>query len=122
MRSPLQITFRHMDASPALEARIRQRAEELEHFFDGIIACHVVVECQNRHQSQGKLFDVHIDLTLPKREIAVAQNHSANHAHEDAHVAVRDAFDAARRQIEDYARSRRGEVKRHAAPAPEVEV
>jgi len=116
MRSPLQITFRHTEPSPALEARIRQRAEELEHFFDGIIACHVVVECQSRHQGQGKLFDVHIDLTLPKREIAVAHDHPANHAHEDPYVAVRDAFDAARRQIEDYARTRRGTVKRHAMP------
>ena len=45
MQVPLQITFRHMDSSPALEARIRQRAEELEHFFDRITSCHVTVEC-----------------------------------------------------------------------------
>jgi ribosome-associated translation inhibitor RaiA len=116
MDSPLQITFRHMPASAALETRIRQRAEELEHVFDRIVACRVVVECQNRNQSQGKLFDVHIDLTLPGREIAVARDCGVNHAHEDAHVAVRDAFDAARRQVEDYVRTRRGEVKRHAVP------
>lgn len=110
---PLQIVFRYMDPSPALEARIRQRAEEFDQFFDRIIMCRVAVECQHRHHQQGKLFRVRIDLTVPGREIVVSRDTGANHAHEDAHVAVRDAFDAARRQLEDHARDRRGEVKLH---------
>jgi ribosome-associated translation inhibitor RaiA len=108
MQLPLQITFRHMDPSPALEARIRQRAEELDHFFDRITSCHVVVECQDPRHRQGKLFAVRIDLTVPGGEIAVGRDSGANHAHENAHVAVRDAFDAARRRLEDHARDRRG--------------
>ena len=116
MRLPLQITFRHMEPSPALEARIRQRADELDQFFDRITACRVVVECRNPRRQQGMLFEVRIDLTLPGREIAVGREPGLNHAHEDAHVAVRDAFDAARRQLEDHARHRRGAVKSHAVP------
>ncbi len=116
MQLPLQVTFRHMDPSPALEARIRQRAEELDQFFDRITACRVVVECQHPRHHQGKLFEVRVDLTVPGHEIVVGRNPGINHAHEDAHVAVRDAFDAARRQLEDYARDRRGEVKAHAVP------
>jgi ribosome-associated translation inhibitor RaiA/cold shock CspA family protein len=113
---PLQITFRHMDPSPALEARIRQRAEELDRFFERITACRVVVECGNRRHQQGNVFEVHIDLTVPGAEIVVGRDSGANHAHEDAHVAVRDAFDAARRRLEDHARDRRGAVKQHAVP------
>jgi len=116
MKLPLQITFRHMDPSPALEARIRQRAEELGQFFDRITSCRVVVECRHKRQQQGKLFEVHVDLTVPGREIVVGRDSGANHAHEDAHVAVRDAFDAARRLLEDHARDRRGAVKSHAVP------
>jgi len=116
MQVPLTITFCHMEPSPALEARIRQRAEEMERFYTGIISCHVVVEAPHRHHEQGKLYEARIDLVVPGREIVVGREHGRNHAHEDAHVAVRDAFDAARRQLEDHARSRRGEVKLHAVP------
>ena len=116
MQLPLQITFRHMDPSPAIEARIRERAEELDQFFDRITSCRVVVECGNKRHQQGKLFEVRVDLTVPGREIVVGRDPGANHAHEDAHVAVRDAFDAARRQLEDHARDRRGAVKSHVVP------
>ena len=116
MQSPLQITFRHMEPSPALEARIRQRADELDRFSDRIIGCRVVVEYGNRRHHQGNLFEVHIDLTLPGREIVVGRDAGAGHAHEDAHVAVRDAFDAARRVLEDHARRSRGEAKTHTVP------
>lgn len=115
MQVPLQITFRHMESSPALEARIRQRAQELEHFFDRITACHVTVESRHR-QRQGNLFEVRVDLVLPGQEIVVGRDRGVNHAHEDAHVAVRDAFDALRRRLEDHARHSRGEVKLHAVP------
>lgn len=116
MRLPLQITFRRMDSSPALEARIRERAEELERFCGDITSCRVVVEHQTARQRQGRLFDIRIDITVPGREIVVRRDPGLNHAHEDVYVAVRDAFDAARRQIENYIRERRREVKTHAVP------
>lgn len=107
MQHPLQITFRHMAPSEALEARIRQRADELEQFFDRITSCRVIVERANRRHQQGNLFEVHIDLAVPGREIAVGRDSGADHAHEDAHVAVRDAFDSARRLLEDHVRRTR---------------
>lgn len=115
MQVPLKITFRHMDSSPTLEARIRQRADELEHFFNRITSCHVTVESRHRQQ-QGNLFGVRIDLVVPGREIVVGRDRGVNHAHEDAHVAVRDAFDALRRRLEDHVRHGRGDVKLHAVP------
>jgi ribosome-associated translation inhibitor RaiA len=115
MRLPLQITFRHMDPSPALEARIRRKAEELDQFFDRIISCRVVVECRHKHHQQGNLFEVRIDLALPGSQLVAGRNHAINHSHEDAYVASRDAFDAARRQPEDHVRALRDEAKRAGA-------
>jgi ribosomal subunit interface protein len=116
MQVPLQITFRHMDTSEAVAARIRERAEELERFFDRVISCRVVVECPNPRRQQGNLFRVRVDLNVPGREISVGRDPAAHHAHEDVYVAIRDAFDTTRRLLEDYAREARGDVKLHAVP------
>jgi ribosome-associated translation inhibitor RaiA/cold shock CspA family protein len=116
MQVPLQITFRHMHSSEALDARIRGRVEELERFFDRIISCRVVVECRHPRRQQGNLFHVRVDLGVPGREIVVGRDPGTDHAHEDAHVAVRDAFDAVRRRLEDYVREQRGDGKLHAVP------
>jgi ribosomal subunit interface protein len=117
MQLPLQITFRKMGTSPSVEAHIRERAEALERHFDRITACRVVVEQSGRRQRKGKLYHIRIDLTVPGREIVVKRDPPEDHAHEDILVAVRDAFDAARRQLEDHARVARGDVKSHGAPA-----
>lgn len=109
---PLQITFRHMPPSPALEARIRTLAAKLDRFSAHIMRCHVIVEPPAHHKHQGSLYDFRIDITLPDGEIAIAHAHPADHAHEDPYVALRDAFLAARRKLEDYERKRRGDVKR----------
>lgn len=116
MTFPLQIAFRHMASSPALEARIRERAEEIERFFARILSCHVVVECRHPRRLQGNLFQVQVVLKVPGREIVAGRDSGADHAHEDPYVAVRDAFDAARRRLEDHAREGRGDVKLHAVP------
>jgi ribosome-associated translation inhibitor RaiA len=121
MQSPLQITFRHMDPSAALEARIRQRAGELDAVCDRIISAHVTVECPHpRRHYHGKVFEVRVDLALPGKDIVVAREPPTKHAHEDPYVAVRDAFDAVRRRLEDYVRERRGDVKRHSLATPPV--
>lgn len=112
----LQITFRHMDPSPAVEAAIRKRAEKLDRFADRIVACRVVVEAPHHHQRKGKLYAIRIDLVLPGGEIPVTRNGPENQAHEDIYVAIRDAFDTARRLVEDHVRELDSAVKRHEAP------
>ena len=116
MQLALQITFRHMDSSDAVAARIRERSEKLERFFDRIVSCRVVVECQHPRRQQGNLFRVRVDLKVPGGEIVVGRDPEAHHAHEDVYVAVRDAFDATRRLLEDHVRQGRGDVKLHAVP------
>jgi ribosomal subunit interface protein len=99
MKTPLQITFRDMPHSEALETHIRDKAQKLEQFFGDIVSCRVVVDQPAKHQNQGKPFNVHIDLGVPGSEIVVDKQ-----ANEDVYVALRDAFDAAKRRLEDYAR------------------
>ena len=117
MQLPLQITFRNLGQSDAIEADIRERAAKLEQFYNQIISCRVVVEASHKHHHKGNLYHVRIDLKVPNKEIVVSREPHQHQAHEDAYVAVRDAFDAARRQLEDYARLRRQEVKTHEVPA-----
>ena len=114
MQIPLQITFRDMEPSDAVEAKIREKAEKLDRFHDHIMSCRVVVEMPHQHHNQGKLFHVTVDITVPGSEIVANHASDQNHAHEDPYVAIRDAFDAAKRQLEDYVRRRRGQVKNHA--------
>ena len=113
MQLPLQITFRHMDPSDAIEARIREEAEKLDQFYEHIMSCRVVVEAPHAHHQKGKLYHISIDIKVPDSEIAVSREHHDKQQHEDIYVTIRDAFAAARRQIEDYARRRRGQVKKH---------
>lgn len=117
MQLPIQITFRKMDTSPSVEAHIRERAEALEKFYDRITGCRVVVEQSARRQHKGKLYHIRVDLTVPGREIVVKRDPPEDHAHEDILVAVRDVFDAARRQLEDHVRKSRGDIKAHGTPS-----
>ena len=116
MQLPLQIAFRHMDTSEAVAARIRERAKELERFFDRITSCRVIVECRHPRRRQGKLFRVRVDLKVPGEEIVVRRDPAAHHAHEDVYVAIRDAFDATRQLLEDHTRQARGDVNLHTVP------
>jgi ribosomal subunit interface protein len=108
MKLPLQITVRDIPQSGALEAAIREKAEKLDLFYPHIMACRVVVEMPAKHKHKGKEFTVRIDLTVPGSEIVINRDH-----HVDVYVALRDAFDVAKRQLEDYARRQRGEIKTH---------
>ena len=117
MDFPLDISFRNMDPSPAVETRIREKAEKLSRFFNRIIGCTVVVEAPHRHHHKGKLYSVHIDISVPGKDLVVDRAKPLDHAHEDVYLAVRDAFKAAERQLEDHARRMRGDVKNHGTSA-----
>ncbi|MDP2832234.1 MAG: HPF/RaiA family ribosome-associated protein [Pseudomonadota bacterium] len=117
MRIPLEVTFRHMEPSAAAEARIAEKVAKLEQFYSDLTRCHVTVEAPHEHHRKGKLFHVSVDLTLPGAELLVTRGHNhQSHAHEDVYVAIRDAFDAAKRRLDDYARQQRGDVKHHEHP------
>lgn len=105
MQVPLQIKFRHMEPSAAIEARIREKCYKLQRFAEHVTRCRITVDAP--HKNQARLYRVIIDITLPEGEIIASHHSELNHSHENVHVAMRDAFDAARHQLEAYARRRR---------------
>lgn len=98
-----------MDSSDAVEAAVRTKVQHLERFSPDIMSCRVVVDLLQKHRHQGRPFGVRIDLTLPGHELVVNRVE-----HEDVYVALREAFDDMKRQLEDAVRQRRGQEKQHA--------
>ena len=104
-----QITYRAgMQHSPAMDARIRELTAKVEHFHPKITHVHVVVDELDRNKQKGNLFNVRVDVHVPGQEIVATKQE-----HEDAYVAINDAFDVLTRQLEENIRKARGEVKRH---------
>ncbi len=95
MQTPLQVTFRGIGASPALESRIRDRAAKLESLHPHLTRCRITIEQRHRHQHQGRQFAVRLQIRMPGHDIAVTHEHD-----EDVQAALRGAFDAAERQLE----------------------
>ncbi|HEX5136003.1 MAG TPA: HPF/RaiA family ribosome-associated protein [Planctomycetota bacterium] len=116
MQIPVEITFRDLPRWEKAEDEVRKRAAELERYFDRITSCRVLIEAPHLHQQKGQIYHVRVDLTVPGREIVVKRDPADRKLHEDLYVAIRDAFRAARRQLQDYVRERRGLVKAHDTP------
>jgi len=121
MHVPLQIAFHNLDRSEAVKALIEEKVESLERFFGRITSCRVVVEAPHRHHRRGNQYLVRIDLAVPGGEIVVNRDPPKHTDSSDLHVAIRDAFEAAQRQLEDHARRHRHQVKSH-EPAPHARV
>jgi hypothetical protein len=142
MTLALQVTFRNMKHSSEVEDWIRAEAEKLETFYHRIVGCRVAIEVPHRHHKKGKPLHIRIDLTLPGKEIVVKREPKVMHRapvigeaavtthvpakspHGDLQLVIHDAFKAAGRRVQDFARRRRGEVKKHQADllkiAPEM--
>ncbi|HSQ02755.1 MAG TPA: HPF/RaiA family ribosome-associated protein [Burkholderiales bacterium] len=116
MQLPLQIIFRNLGKSPAVEDKVRERAEKLDQFHQRIMSCRVAVELLHKHHRRGNHFHVRIDVTVPGEELVVTRESDEHHEYTDVFVAVRDAFDTMERLLEDYAHRQRREVKAHEVP------
>jgi ribosomal subunit interface protein len=102
MQIPLQITSRSFPLTEAIETAIHEKVAKLTQFYDRIISCHVTLDTVAKGHQQGQLYHVQVDLKVPGRDIVVNRNPTQDHAHEDLYVALRDAFNAAKRQLQDY--------------------
>jgi ribosome-associated translation inhibitor RaiA len=110
MQVPLQLAVRNTSVSEEVRAAIRGYAEKLERFYDRITACRVLVDVPQRHRIGTPIvYNVRLDLTVPGGEIVIKR-----HPRADVLSAAQDAFDAAGRRLQDFARRQRGEVKRRA--------
>ena len=106
--TPVQITVRNVSLSEAAKDNIRNKAEKLHSVYDPITSCHVIVEAPHRHHQKGVQYNIRVDITVPGTEIVVRRE-----SNPDLYVAIRDAFTAASRQLREYGRRQRKEVKTH---------
>lgn len=102
MSMPLQIQYRGVEPSESVEARIREKAEKLSRHNDRIMGCRVTVSAPHHHTHKGQLYDVRIEVQVPGETFHVDLQGAGNHAYEDVYVALRDAFGAAQRKIENW--------------------
>lgn len=113
MQLPLQVVFRNMRHSPAIEEVVRKRVEKLEHIADNITSCRVVIDMPHHNHRKGNSYVVRIDMTVPQKEIIASTESSLDPANKDFYAVLKQAFNAAARQLEDYTRERRRNVKTH---------
>ena len=103
MQTPLRTSFREMQPTRALESRIRDHLMRLERFHPPILNCHVIIDaCAPRATKQAAV-EITIDLRVPGCEISV--HRAPSPADDDLYLALRDAFDAAKRLLRDHART-----------------
>jgi len=106
MQIPLQITARDISMTPTIEQRVREKVNKLENFYARILGCRVLIESPHRSNHKGNLYNVRIRLTVPGGELVVKREPSEN-----LYVAMRDTFEAARRQLEAHAGRKRSNLK-----------
>lgn len=131
-----QITFRGLPHDSRLEQDVLDRIARLEQFYRGIVSCRVLIELPHRHRRDGRHFHVTIELTVPGGDAIVITHEPSQHGRlkdtgGEEHpkssetdsvrryerVAVHEAFDAARRRLQDFARCQRKAVKTHEIPS-----
>ena len=107
MQTPLQVSFEGIGHSDAIEARVRDEADKLEQFYDRITSMRVVVARPQHRHTKGDTYQIRIHLTVPgAADIAISREPAVDGAHQDVYVTIRDAFNAARRQLQDIPRKR----------------
>jgi len=129
MKSELQITYRNMKPSAEVEKWIRAEVDKLDSLYSRVMGCRVAVELPHRHHRKGSPYHIRIDLSVPHGEIVVKREPSLNARarhlgegktkkqsevkvpHKELRQTIDDAFKAAGRRLQDYARRQRGDIK-----------
>ena len=102
-----QITFRGLAHSEAIETHLHEKISKLQHFCHNIVSCHVVVEFANKNQHRGNLYDTHVTIAVPGRELISKINEDEN-----MYTSIKSAFDDMTRQLESYVQQN-SEIKNH---------
>lgn len=104
MTTPLEITFKGLDKSEAIETKVAERVAKLQKHFDRMTYARVVVAAPHKHAHKGKSYEIKIEIGIPgSQPLIVTHDSAVGHAHEDLKIAIRDAFDAAQRRLDDVA-------------------
>lgn len=117
METEPQIVFEGMEPSDAVRERVESEIEKLTQFYDRITSCRVSIEAPPQHKNKGGLYRTKVFMALPGgAEVSVDRNRPKDHAHEDVYVSIRDAFNAARRQLQDYVRQHQDKPRTQEGP------
>ena len=116
MQTEPVVSFDDIPVDESVRDAALEQIAHLEHLYGRIIGCTVVIGQPHRHHRDGRRAGVHVEVVVPGGEVVVSHDRHHDHAREDVLVALRNAFHAARRRLEDLARRRRGEEKRHDGP------
>jgi cold shock CspA family protein/ribosome-associated translation inhibitor RaiA len=117
MQVPIQIVFEHVGHSDAIEEAVRKEAQRLERFYDRITSARVVIGRPQHRHHKGDAYSVRVHVAVPGgRHVDITRDPAATGRHEDAYVTIRDAFDAAGRQLQDEIRKLEGSIKTHESP------
>ncbi|HEX6810407.1 MAG TPA: HPF/RaiA family ribosome-associated protein [Planctomycetota bacterium] len=114
MQVPLTVSFKGVPVSDGIRTACWNEAEKLGRYWDRITSCHVTVAPQQRRR-KGDFFDIHVRLAVPASEIVVSHSTPQHQKGEKPQLAIRAAFDEARRQLQDHLRRLRGDTKHHSA-------
>jgi cold shock CspA family protein/ribosome-associated translation inhibitor RaiA len=119
MQIPLEISFREVPKTEAIENLIREKAKKLEQVCDHITGCRVAVEKPHNYVRTGNQYRVRLDISVPPgHKIAISKEPGKNDMHDSLPRVIRDAFNAARKQLQKISAIQRREIKTH----PEQEV
>ncbi|HDZ10340.1 ribosome hibernation-promoting factor, HPF/YfiA family [Pseudohongiella sp.] len=110
MSNEFQIVFHNIDQSDALTESVNKRVEKLRRYNGDIIGGRVVLDSPHNNHHKGKVYSVTLELHTPNKEVVVTQEQHDNHAHEDLYVAIRDAFNAAERQLKSVDKKHRAQA------------
>ena len=113
---PLNVTFHNTRRSHSAEEEIRENAEKLDKIFQGIQNCEVTIDKPHHHQTKGNAYHVKILLSVKGQKIAVSSSAPKHGDHTSLHVATRDAFEAARRQLRGLKQKKQDRRSREARP------
>lgn len=110
MSNDFQIVFHNLDQSDAIIDAVNKRIEKLRRFSSDILGGRVVLDSPHNNHHKGKVYSVALELHTPSKPVMVTQDQHDNHAHEDLYVAIRDAFNAAERQLKSVDKKHRKEA------------
>ena len=108
MQTPLNIRFHHMDRSAAIEAKLREKIEKFDSFYNDFISCSITVECINPKKLNGSLYSIHININRPSN-ICI----TTKHEHEDINVALKEAIHSITMQLEENKDRAHDKIKHH---------
>ncbi len=111
---PIEISYRDVEKTEAIDNLIREKASKLNRFCDHIISCRIAVERPHEYVRTGNQFRVRLDISVPPgHSVVVSKEPGNNKMHDPLPAVIRDAFKAAEKQLKGLSEKKRNDVKFH---------